>query len=129
MLTEKVRILTIDDEEDFCFFVKKNLERIGYEVICAGDGRSGAEFARQRKPHVVLLDILMPGIDGFEVLQILKGDDQTQSIPVIMLTGKDDDESRQKAAALRNDDYLVKPVELEELSSRIEKALAKKSRH
>jgi DNA-binding response OmpR family regulator len=63
------------------------------------------------------------------VLQILKGDDQTQSIPVIMLTGKDDDESRQKAAALRNDDYLVKPVELEELRSRIEKALAKKSRH
>ena len=124
MPPEGVKILIIDDEEDFSFFVKKNLERIEhYEVITAAEGKGGVEKAMQYEPDLILLDIMMPGISGFEVLRRLKSDEKTRAIPVIMLTGKDDDESKIKAAGLHNEDYIVKPAGAEELRSRIEKAL------
>ncbi len=124
MNSEEKTILIIDDEEDFSFFVGRNLERIkNYIVISANSGESGINLAQEKKPNLILLDIMMPGIDGFEVLKRLKADDLTSLIPVIMLTGKDDQASRLRAAKLKNADYLIKPIQVEELRAKIEKAL------
>ncbi len=121
------KILIIDDEEDFCFFVKKNLEAISnYEIIVANKGKKGIQIARKEKPDLILLDIMMPGIDGFEVLKRLKANEETQSIPVIMLTAKDEDESKIKASGLYCEDYLVKPVEKLVLRAKIQKVLSLK---
>ncbi len=128
MSLEKAKILAIDDEEDFCFFVKRNLERLGSEVITATGGEEGFKLARKHKPDLILLDIMMPGIDGFEVLKKLKEDTETIAIPIIMLTGKDDDDSKIKAAGLYDEDYIVKPVEVDALRSRIEEALTRRGK-
>jgi DNA-binding response OmpR family regulator len=118
------KILIIDDEKEFCAFIKETLELTGkYEVITATDGRSGMKIAMSQKPDLVLLDIMMPVVDGFKVLETLKKDEKTISIPIIMLTAKDDDESMTKAATLYDQDYIVKPVKIEELRNRIDKAL------
>jgi len=118
-------ILIIDDEEDFCYFVKKNLEAISnYEVITATKGKKGIQIARKKKPDLILLDIMMPGIDGLEVLKRLKKNENTQNIPVIMLTAKDEDESKIKALGSFCDDYIVKPVENVVLKGKIHKVLS-----
>jgi len=119
------KILIIDDEEDFCYFAKKNLEAISnYEIITANKGKKGIQIARKEKPDLILLDIMMPGIDGFEVLKRLKANEKTLNIPVIMLTAKDEDESKIKAAGLYCEDYLVKPVEKLVLRAKIQKVLS-----
>jgi len=118
-------ILIIDDEEDFCYFVKKNLEAISnYEIITATKGKKGLQIARKEKPDLILLDIMMPGIDGLEVLKRLKKNENTQNIPVIMLTAKDEDESKIRALGSFCDDYIVKPVENVELKGKIHKVLS-----
>lgn len=122
-MENKRKILIIDDEEDFSFFVKRNLERINYEVLTAKEGNEGFELAKKNKPALVLLDIMMPGIDGFTVLKKIREDQNIKRIPVIMLTGKEDKESQRKAKELFNNDYLVKPVETAELRKRIGKIL------
>jgi len=119
------KILIIDDEEDFCYFVKKNLEAISnFEVITATKGKKGIQIARKKKPDLILLDIMMPGIDGLEVLKRLKKNENTQNIPVIMLTAKDEDESKVKALGSFCDDYLVKPVENVVLKGKIHSVLS-----
>jgi len=120
------RILIIDDEKDLCFFVKQNLKLLGnYEVIIARNGKEGIRAARVRKPDLILLDIIMPGLDGFEVLKRLKENKKTFFIPVIFLTAKGDEESKLKAVSLYNDDYIVKPFEIRILKSKIDNVLAK----
>ena len=119
------KILIIDDEEDFCYFVKKNLEAISnFEIITATRGRKGIQLARKKKPDLILLDIMMPGIDGLEVLKRLKKSEKTQNIPVIMLTAKDEDESKIRALGSFCDDYIVKPVENVVLKGKIHKVLS-----
>ena len=126
MTDNKIKILIIDDEEDFSFFLSKNLERLHiYEIALASNGKAGLKKARQQKPDLIFLDIMMPGIDGLEVLKRLKADKKTASIPVIILTGRAEEEFRAKAAGLGNDDYVEKPVEVEFLRSKIEKVLSK----
>lgn len=124
MSDNKIKILIIDDEEDFSFFLTRNLERLNiYEIISANEGQAGLKKAKQYKPDLIFLDIMMPGIDGFEVLKRLKADDETASIPVVVLTGRAEEECKIKIAGLGNDDYIEKPVELEKLRSIIEKVL------
>ena len=119
------KILIIDDEEDFCYFVKKNLEAISnFEITTATKGKKGIQIARKKKPDLILLDIMMPGIDGLEVLKRLKKNENTQNIPVIMLTAKDEDESKIKALGSFCDDYIVKPVENVVLKGKIHKVLS-----
>ncbi len=119
-------ILIIDDEEDFCFFVKANLQQLGpYQVVVATNGESGLKAARQVRPDCILLDIMMPGMGGFEVLESLKKNKATREIPVLMLTARADGESKQEAAQLYDDDYLVKPIPAAALKERIERAMAR----
>lgn len=120
------KILIIDDEEDMCFFVKANLELSGkYKVNVSKNGREGIWVADSYQPDLILLDVMMPFLDGFEVLKKLKSNPKTISIPVIMLTAKDDDESKIKAASLYTEDYIVKPFTIEILKSRIDDTLAR----
>ncbi len=119
------KILIIDDEKDFAFFVKVNLQHISnYEIITSNKGRKGIRAAIKENPDLILLDVMMPGMDGFKVLKKLKESNKTSHIPVIMLTAKNEDESKIKAAGLYADDYLVKPVETKDLKAKIYKILS-----
>ena len=120
------KILIIDDEEEFLEFVKANLELRGdYRVFTAANGEKGMALAEKRKPDLVLLDIIMPVVDGFEVLKRLRACENTKSIPVIMLTARSDDEAMLKALELHDDGYIIKPLKIEELEEKVEKALFK----
>lgn len=125
----KKRVLIIDDEEDLTFFVKANLELSGeYQVLIANSGKDGLKAAQRYKPDIILLDIMMPHMDGFETLKLLKKSTQTLSIPVIMLSAKGDEDSKIQAACSYNDDYVVKPVELGPLKEKIAEVLARKGK-
>lgn len=118
------KILMIDDEGDMCLLVKQNLEMGGnYKVIVAHDGKNGISAARHEKPDLILLDIIMPGMGGFDVLRKLKEMNETCSIPVIMLTAIGTEEAKEKAMSLYNEEYIVKPVQTEVLKSKIEEVL------
>lgn len=127
MALRKVRVLVIDDEDDICFFIKANLEMIGnYEVSTAADGKEGLRQARRHTPDLIILDVMMPRMDGMDVLRVLKEDDATSSIPVIMLTARADEETKMRAAGSYADGYLTKPVELRSLKASIDSTLASK---
>jgi len=113
---KKRKVLIIDDEEDLTFFVKANLELIGnYEVIIATSGKEGVAIASSSDVDIILLDIVMPKMDGFEVLDKIKKARGTLSIPVIMLTAKGEVSSMSRARELGSVDYFVKPFDSEEL--------------
>jgi DNA-binding response OmpR family regulator len=117
----------IDDEKEFCYFVKQNLELIGgFQVVIANDGKGGIEAAAREKPDAILLDIIMPRMNGFEVLRELKKNKDTSHIPVIMLTAVDGDEAKEKAMSIFGEDYIVKPVEIEMLKSRINAVISRR---
>lgn len=122
------KILIIDDEKDFVYFVKKDLELSGaYVVLGATNGKDGIDLALRQKPDIIVLDVVMPQMGGFEVLSALKANKSTTGIPVIMLTAVDNDEAKAKALSLYNEDYIVKPVSIAELRSRIDSVLERRS--
>ena len=121
-MIRKKKILIIDDEEDFSHFLKMNLENTGrFKVFTAVDGATGVKITQRKKPDVVLLDIMMPGMDGFEVLEKIKGSVKTYEVPVIMLTALDNEECRSEARGAFAGEYMVKPVALDQLISTIER--------
>jgi DNA-binding response OmpR family regulator len=114
-------VLVIDDERLFCGLAKMNLEMSGrYKVSVAFNGKDGIKIARKFKPDVILLDIMMPKMDGFEVLQQLKQDSKTMAIPVIMLSAKSEDKAKIKASEMDSAYYITKPIEAKELMEKIE---------
>lgn len=121
------KILVIDDEKDFGFFVKQNLELVGgYTVMVANNGKDGIAAAMRYKPDLILLDVIMPQMSGFEVLQALKEIKDTTMIPVVMLTAVDTDEAKEKALGLYNEDYIVKPVAISELKAKVDAVLSRR---
>lgn len=120
------KILLIDDEKDFGFFIKQNLDMTGeYSVTVATNGRDGISLAARLKPDLIILDVVMPEMSGFEVLRALKTTSATTSIPVVMLTAIDTEEAKEKALGLYNEDYIVKPVSVSELKTKIDNILAR----
>jgi CheY-like chemotaxis protein len=109
------KILLADDEEDVKVVLKMYLESKGYQVVTAYDGLDAIDQAQREKPDAILLDIMMPVLDGFEVCRKLKADPQTQAIPIIMLSAASHAESVQKGLDLGAVDYIVKPFEPENL--------------
>ena len=91
MTTIKQRVLLVDDEENIRMLVRFNLEKAGYEVIEAGDGKQALALARNESPDIVILDLMLPGIDGLEVCRLLKQSPETAALPIIMLTAKGDE--------------------------------------
>lgn len=112
-----LKILLVEDEESIRKFVKINLEREGYSILEAGTGEDGIEIAREKKPDIVVLDIMLPGIDGFEVCKILRND--FPELGIIMLTAKAEDYDKIMGLEYGTDDYLTKPFNPTELTLRI----------
>ena len=123
---QKTRVLIVDNETAFVFFVKANLELCGgYEVMTAHSGYDGLRLAKQRAPAVIVLDILMPAMNGLQILEKLKSDEATAKIPVIMSTAVNDDEGRREAERLGAAAYLVKPFGTRDLISMIDGCLGR----
>lgn len=112
----KNRILLIDDDDNICKVVRLYLEKENYEIAIAQDGRAGLKAFSERTPDLVLLDIMMPGMDGIEVIKCIR---KESNVPVIMLTAKGDTFDKVLALELGADDYIVKPFEPKELIARI----------
>jgi len=113
----KTKVLLVEDEESIRKFVKINLEREGYIIFEAGSGEEGIDIARSEKPDIVVLDIMLPGIDGFEVCKALRG--EFPSLGIIMLTAKAEDYDKIMGLQYGTDDYLTKPFNPTELTLRI----------
>ncbi|MDP4158484.1 MAG: response regulator transcription factor, partial [Bacillota bacterium] len=111
-----IKILCIDDEPNILQFLEMGLQNEGFEVQTAQDGMTGVTLAKQFQPHIIILDVMMPGMDGFEVCRMLK---KTENVAIIMLTAKDEVEDRVKGLTLGADDYVMKPFSFEELLARI----------
>ena len=111
------KILAVDDEKHIVRLVQVNLERAGYEVVTANDGKEALEKVSEENPDLVVLDVMMPYMDGFEVLQNLRRNPSTRDIPVIMLTAKAQDADVFKGWQSGVDCYLTKPFNPMELLS------------
>ncbi len=111
-----IRILLVDDEPNILEFLELGLRNEGFEVQSAQDGMAAINMIKQFQPHVVILDVMMPGMDGFEVCRMIK---KSENVAVIMLTAKDEVDDRVKGLTLGADDYMVKPFSFEELLARI----------
>ncbi|MEI7556243.1 response regulator transcription factor [Candidatus Chlorohelix sp.] len=114
------RILVIDDEPGIVDFIELGLGYEGYEVLTASDGKTGLQLALSEVPDLIILDLMLPGIDGFELCQKLR---QTSKVPVIMLTARDELNDRVRGLDLGADDYLTKPFQFKELAARIRAVL------
>ncbi|WP_342431380.1 response regulator transcription factor [Neobacillus sp. FSL H8-0543] len=112
-----IKILLVDDEPNILQFLELGLANEGYKVKTAADGMRAVTVAQEFQPHVVILDVMMPGMDGFEVCRMLKKNGEQLSI--IMLTAKDEVDDRVKGLTLGADDYVVKPFSFDELLARI----------
>lgn len=110
-----LRVLVCDDERHIVRLIQVNLEKQGYQVITAFDGKDGLEKIRAEKPDLVVLDVMMPYMDGFEVLKNLRRDPDTENIPVIMLTAKAQDKDVFEGYHYGADMYLTKPFNPMEL--------------
>jgi len=119
----KKKILAVDDEVDFLKILKLNLEADGYEVITAFDGEEALKKIKSDNPDVVILDIVLPKLNGEEVCRCIRKDPVSNKIPVIMLTGKDADVERIVSMVIGADIYITKPVDFEDLNSAIKKVL------
>ncbi len=115
----------VDDEPTIVEFVRINLEKAGFEVLEAGDGETALKLAASEQPNLVVLDIMLPGKDGFEVCRELR---RTTSVPIIMLTARDDDIDKILGLELGADDYLTKPFNPRELVARIRAILRRVDR-
>ena len=113
---DMVRVLIIDDEAPIRLLCRVNLEAEGMEVIDAGDGPTGLEKARSEEPDVILLDVMMPGLDGWQVAEELLEDDRTRSIPIVFLTARAEVRDRARGLDLGGIDYITKPFNPIELA-------------
>lgn len=112
-----LKVLVCDDERHIVRLIQVNLERQGYNVVTAYDGKEGLEKVRSEKPDLMVLDVMMPYMDGFEVLKTLRRDAATESLPVIMLTAKAQDKDVFEGYHYGADMYLTKPFNPMELVS------------
>lgn len=127
MKTKKKLILTVDDNKDITYSIREGLLATtkNVDVITANDGKDCLKLAKENKVDVILLDIMMPSMDGWDVAAKLKSDKATENIPIIFLTAKTDPISK-GMGKLASTDYIEKPFDLDDLRKRIEKTLRRK---
>jgi two-component system, cell cycle response regulator DivK len=123
-----VEILYIEDNEDNIYMTSRRLQRKGYEVLIARDGAEGLVQAKSRVPALILVDLGLPVIDGWEVTRQLRGAPETAAIPIIALSAHAMPEDRERAFAAGCDDFIAKPVDFPRLIDRIDVLLRRKSR-
>lgn len=119
----ELRILVIEDETDIREVIAYNLKREGYAVITAQNGKEGLKLAKNKNPNLIILDLMMPEIDGLEVCRLIRADSLTQSIPIIMVTAKDDEADIVLGLGLGADDYVTKPFSPKTLVARVKAVL------
>lgn len=117
------KILIIEDEPDIREILQYSLERDGFEVALASDGLAGLNMIRKRAPDLLVLDLMLPGIDGLEICRRLKGDPVTRSIPIVMVTAKGDEADVVLGLGLGADDYVPKPFSPKEVVARVRAVL------
>jgi DNA-binding response OmpR family regulator len=122
---QKTRILIIDDDVGFRDLLRIHLSAAGYKVQVAEDGVTGGRALLENPPDLVVSDLNMPFLDGFELLSLLRADEQTSSIPVILLSGRSDGDTMAKAVELGAADFLTKPVTRDQLLESIEACLSR----
>lgn len=127
MLNESSTVLVVEDEQDIRELLAYHLEREGYTVLQAGDGKEGLELARTRRPDLILLDLMLPKMDGLAVCRELERSTDTVHIPIIMLTARGEDVDRILGFELGADDYVVKPFNTRELLLRIRAILRRQN--
>lgn len=119
----RTRVLVVDDEPDLLELVRYNLTKAGYEVACVESGEEALAHTRKNRPDLIILDVLLPGLDGMEVCRILRRDPQTTGIPIVMLTARSEDIDVISGLELGADDYLTKPFSPRVLLARIKALL------
>lgn len=119
----KKNILVVDDEQDLLDLIEYNLKKEGFDVLKAEDGQEGIEAARKYQPDLILLDIMMPKMDGLEVVERIRDDSQLNRIPVIFLTARGDEKTEVEGLDKGGDDYITKPISTTKLISRIKAVL------
>jgi DNA-binding response OmpR family regulator len=117
---ERRKILVVDDEERMVRFIRLNLEHDGFVVSEAFNGKQAIQQLRDASPDLILLDVMMPDLDGFEVLEIIR---ETSKVPVLMLTAKGEEDDRVRGLELGADDYITKPFSPREMVSRVKAVL------
>lgn len=110
-------VLVVDDEKNIVDILRFNLEREGYAVLCAYDGKEGLRLAQTETPDLILLDVMLPGMDGFEVCRTLR--DAGSNIPIIMITAREGETDKVLGLELGADDYITKPFSVRELLARV----------
>jgi len=116
-------LLLVEDEEDILELMSFNLAREGYQIVSAASGEAGLKAARASRPQLVVLDLMLPGIDGLEVARRLKGDPVTRGIPILMVTARGEEADIVRGLELGADDYLVKPFSPRVLAARVKAVL------
>jgi two-component system phosphate regulon response regulator PhoB len=124
----KESILVVEDEEDIAELVNYNLGKEGYEITCAATGEDGLKLARIKRPSLIILDLMLPGMDGLEVCKALRNDPATHEMAVVMLTAKGEESDIVVGLELGADDYIIKPFSPKVLIARIKAILRRKSR-
>lgn len=116
-------VMVIDDEKDLVELVRYNLEKEQFHAITAFDGASAVEIAMRHRPDLIILDLMMPGMTGLEVCRVLRGDEKTRDIPIIMLTARTSETDRVVGLEMGADDYVTKPFSPRELVARVRAVL------
>ena len=125
--TSRTKIMVVDDEPNIVQTLQDRLEMNEYEVVTAGNGKEGLEKFEQEQPDVILLDVIMPIMDGHEMLEALRKRPTGQNVSVIMLTARSQTQDIARANACGIDDYIVKPFDLSELLEKIESVVEHRS--
>ena len=125
---ESFKILIVDDEIDILELVEFNLLKQGFRTLTAQDGEQALRLARKEKPDAIILDLMLPGINGLDVCRILKSDAATKDVPIIMLTARGEEEDIVKGLEMGADDYVTKPFSARELAARVRAVLRRMHR-
>ena len=120
---DEVRVLIVDDEPSLVATISYSLKREGYEVLAAGRGEAAIELAAEHKPSLIILDVMLPGLDGFEVCRMIR---RRSSVPILMLTARGDEVDRVVGLEIGADDYLTKPFSMRELMARVKAMLRRR---
>ena len=125
----KETILIVEDEKDIVKMLDYNLKKEGYKTLVAHDGEDALDMANTKHPDLILLDLMLPGLDGLEVCKELKSERKTSAIPVIMLTAKAQESDKVVGLELGADDYVTKPFDHDDLLQKINKLLNSSKKH
>lgn len=119
----KQTILVVDDEQDLLDLIEYNLRKEGFEVLQAENGEEGIKIAREHRPDLILMDIMMPRMDGLQAVEILRNDESLRNMPIIFLTARGDEKTEVEGLDIGGDDYITKPISTTKLISRIKAVL------